>query len=144
MFIELSWKSSKIEGNTYSLLETETLIKQSIEAEGHSKDEATMILNHKYAFENMVSNRDVFMTLDISSDITTAQPNDWGTWCRDWNRNHKVGISGSVYVPIDNQWQLREQLDKLIVYINYSGFCIGKSSDYFSYDCLFTMFCRWK
>jgi hypothetical protein len=30
--IELSWKSSKIEGNTYSLLETETLIKDKVEA----------------------------------------------------------------------------------------------------------------
>ena len=36
--IELSWKSSKIEGNTYSLLETEVLIKESREAEGKSKD----------------------------------------------------------------------------------------------------------
>src|SRR5579864_2837123 len=36
--IEFAWKSSKIEGNTYSLLDTETLIKQKIEAQGHSKE----------------------------------------------------------------------------------------------------------
>lgn len=47
--IELFWKSSQIEGNTYSLIETETLIKQNIEAKGHSKEEAVMILNHKKA-----------------------------------------------------------------------------------------------
>ena len=124
--IELSWKSSKIEGNTYSLLETETLIKQSIEAEGHSKDEATMILNHKYAFENIVSNRDVFVTLDISSILQLHNLMIGGLGVETGIRNHKVGISGSVYVPIDNQWQLREQLDKLIVYINYLDFVLEK------------------
>lgn len=49
--IDLSWKSSQIEGNTYSLIETETLIKQNIKASGHSDEEAVMILNHKEAFE---------------------------------------------------------------------------------------------
>jgi hypothetical protein len=45
--IELSWKSSKIEGNTYTLLDTERLIREAQEAPGHPKAEATMILNHK-------------------------------------------------------------------------------------------------
>jgi len=45
--IELSWKSSQIEGNTYTLLETEELIKENIPVVGHTEDEATMILNHK-------------------------------------------------------------------------------------------------
>ena len=51
ILIELSWKSSKIEGNTYTLLDTELLIKENIEAKGHKKEEATMILNHKTALE---------------------------------------------------------------------------------------------
>ena len=45
--VELSWKSSQIEGNTYSLIDTEILIKENKEAEGHKKEEAVMILNHK-------------------------------------------------------------------------------------------------
>jgi hypothetical protein len=45
--VELNWKSSHIEGNTYSLLETEALLKDRQEASGHSKEEAIMILNHK-------------------------------------------------------------------------------------------------
>jgi Fic family protein len=49
--IELSWKSSVIEGNTYSLLETETLLKQGIEAVGKKAEEARMLLNHKEALE---------------------------------------------------------------------------------------------
>ncbi|MBI5734113.1 MAG: hypothetical protein HY973_04205 [Candidatus Kerfeldbacteria bacterium] len=49
--IELSWKSSKIEGNTYTLLDTELLLKKGIKAPGHTESETTMILNHKKAFQ---------------------------------------------------------------------------------------------
>ncbi len=49
--IELSWKRSKIEGNTYTLLDTERLIQEAAEAPGHSHDEAVTILNHKRAFD---------------------------------------------------------------------------------------------
>ncbi|QQR51909.1 hypothetical protein IPG36_04830 [bacterium] len=45
--IELSWKSSQFEGNTYSLLETETLLKDGIPAKGKTPEETTMVLNHK-------------------------------------------------------------------------------------------------
>ncbi len=64
--IELSWKSSQIEGNTYSLIETETLIKQNIRAQGHSEDEAKMILNHKEAFDSILKNKDDFKKLNFS------------------------------------------------------------------------------
>lgn len=50
LIIELSWKSSRIEGNTYTLLDTEKLILENKEAIGHNKDEARMILSHKDAF----------------------------------------------------------------------------------------------
>ena len=45
--IDLSWKSSQIEGNTYSLLETERLLKEKETTEGKTKEEAVMLLNHK-------------------------------------------------------------------------------------------------
>ena len=50
LIIELSWKSSKIEGNTYTLLETEKLILENKEVTGHTQTEKQMILNHKDAF----------------------------------------------------------------------------------------------
>ncbi len=53
--IELSWKSSHLEGNTYTLLETEALIKEAREASGHDKKEAIMILNHKIALDYILS-----------------------------------------------------------------------------------------
>ena len=52
--IDLSWKSSQIEGNTYSLLETERLLKEKETASGKSKDDAVMLLNHKEAIDFIV------------------------------------------------------------------------------------------
>lgn len=49
--IDLSWKSSQIEGNTYSLLETERLLKDKETAAGKTKEEAIMLLNHKDAID---------------------------------------------------------------------------------------------
>lgn len=49
--IDLSWKSSQIEGNTYSLLETERLLKEKLTANGKTKEEAVMLLNHKDALD---------------------------------------------------------------------------------------------
>src|SRR3989338_10767189 len=62
--IELSWKSSQIEGNTYSLIETETLIKQNIKASGHSNEEAVMILNHRDAFNSIIKHKEDFKKID--------------------------------------------------------------------------------
>ena len=49
--VDLSWKSSQIEGNTYSLLETERLLKERQEATGKTREEAIMLLNHKDALD---------------------------------------------------------------------------------------------
>lgn len=56
--IDLSWKSSQIEGNTYSLLETERLLRESKTADGKTQEEATMLLNHKYALR-FILDRDI-------------------------------------------------------------------------------------
>ncbi len=53
--IDLSWKSSQIEGNTYTLLETERLLKEKQTASGKHKDEAVMLLNHKEAIDFIVA-----------------------------------------------------------------------------------------
>lgn len=54
--IDLSWKSSQIEGNTYSLLETERLLKEKQTAAGKPKDDTVMLLNHKEAIDFVVAN----------------------------------------------------------------------------------------
>ena len=65
--IDLSWKSSQIEGNTYSLLETERLLKEKETASGKTKDEATMLLNHKAALDFIIKNPKYIKPLTISS-----------------------------------------------------------------------------
>jgi Fic family protein len=50
------WLNSQIEGNTYSLLETERLLKEKETASGKTKDEAIMLLNHKEALDFIIEN----------------------------------------------------------------------------------------
>ena len=71
--IDLSWKSSQIEGNTYSLLETERLLRESKTADGKTKEEAVMLLNHKDALRFILDNPDYLQQLSISriEDIHT-------------------------------------------------------------------------
>ena len=124
--IELSWKSSKIEGNTYSLLDTETLIKQSIEARGHSREEAIMILNHKSVFETILTHKEEFKKITFSQ-ITQLH----NILVKDLSiskgvRKEVVGITGTTYRPLDNTWQIREALEKSITAINASTFPLEK------------------
>lgn len=108
--IDLSWKSSKIEGNTYSLLETERLLKDKETAAGKTKEEAVMLLNHKDAIDFIVKNPDYLMPLRISSieDIHSILVKDLAV---DKNlRKRRVGISGTNYKPLDNEFEIREAM----------------------------------
>lgn len=116
--IELSWKSSKIEGNTYSLIDTEALIKQKIEAQGHSKEEVVMILNHKKAFESILTNKEYYKILTFTKIVELHN-----LLTKDLNvftgiRKQAVGITGTSYKPLDNEWQIREAMEKLTKVIN--------------------------
>ena len=51
LLIDLSWNSSRLEGNTYSLLETERLLEHGDADDGKSARETQMILNHKAAID---------------------------------------------------------------------------------------------
>lgn len=64
--VDLSWKSSQIEGNTYSLLETERLLLEKETAAGKSKDEAVMLLNHKEALDFILDNPDYLSELTVA------------------------------------------------------------------------------
>lgn len=116
--VELSWKSSKIEGNTYSLLETERLIKESQEASDHPKHEAVMILNHKTAFDKIVQNRLEFKQLSFSTVVELHNLLTKDLSIQSGIRKHSVGITGTIYRPLDNEWQIKEALEKLIVLVN--------------------------
>lgn len=108
--IDLSWKSSQIEGNTYSLLETERLLRESKTADGKTQEEATMLLNHKHALRFILDNPDYLQELtlshieDIHSLLTQGLSVDKGI------RHRRVGITGTNYHPLDNEFQIREAM----------------------------------
>lgn len=115
--IELSWKSSQIEGNTYSLIETETLIKQNIKALGHSEEEAVMILNHKKAFEVILEKKDSFQRLDFADVVQLHQTLTEGL-VTSGVRSQKVRISGTEYEPLSDKWEIENALKQLIECVN--------------------------
>lgn len=116
--IDLSWKSSQIEGNTYSLLETERLLKENETAEGKTKDEATMLLNHKEALDFVIEHPGYIKPLSIRiiEDIHSLLIKDLKI--NKNLRNHSVGISGTNYKPLDNEFQIREALQDMCDLIN--------------------------
>ena len=118
--IELSWKSSKIEGNTYTLLDTEQLIKGSVEAAGHSREEAVMILNHKAAFDYIWGHRPDYKQLTRAAveDVHQLLTRDLGIG--PGLRRSPVGITGTVYTPPASQIELASHLDGLVGLINGS------------------------
>lgn len=116
--IDLSWKSSQIEGNTYSLLETERLLKEKETAAGKTKEEATMLLNHKDALDFIVQHDDYLNPLTVSKieDIHSILIKELGV---ERNlRKRRVGISGTNYKPLDNEFQIKEALRSTCEVIN--------------------------
>lgn len=119
--IDLSWKSSQIEGNTYSLLETERLLKEKETAAGKTKDDAVMLLNHKEALDFIIAHPDYVTPLSISKieDIHSLLIKDLGV---DRNiRKRRVGISGTNYTPLDNEHQIKDALINMCELINRKG-----------------------
>ena len=116
--IDLSWKSSQIEGNTYSLLETERLLKDKQTASGKTKDEAIMLLNHKDAIDFVVANSNYFLSLSVAKieELHSILVKELGV---DRNiRTRRVGITGTNYRPLDNEFQIREALQQTCNLIN--------------------------
>ena len=116
--VDLSWKSSQIEGNTYSLLETERLLKDKQTASGKTKEEAVMLLNHKDALDFVLDVPDYLKELsvhrieDIHSILTKELEVDRNI------RHRRVGITGTNYRPLDNEFQIREALEDTCTLVN--------------------------
>jgi Fic family protein len=102
--IDLSWNSSRLEGNTYLLLETELLVEQGEAAEGRNAMETQMILNHKAAIELLMKqaaevgfNRYTILNLHaLLFDNFRADPQACGRL-----RTSPVRIGGTVYHPLE-------------------------------------------
>ena len=116
--IDLSWKSSQIEGNTYSLLETEKLLKEQETASGKTRDEASMLLNHKAALDFILEHQDYINPLIISRIEDIHSLLITGLDINKNVRNRRVGISGTNYKPLDNEFQIKEALNDMCVLID--------------------------
>lgn len=104
LLIDLSWNSSRLEGNTYSLLETQRLLEIGEMADGKKAEESQMILNHKAAIEMLAQqadeigfNRYTICNLHAQlSDNLLPDPAACGRL-----RSHAVAISGTVFHPLE-------------------------------------------
>lgn len=117
LLIDLSWNSSRLEGNTYSLLETERLLATGEEAPGKDRMDTQMILNHKEAIEFIVEmaeevdiNRYTILNIHglLSHDLL-LDPKACGRL-----RTIPVKIGKSVYHPVEVP-QLIEEYFQLII-----------------------------
>lgn len=117
LLIDLSWNSSRLEGNTYSLPETERLLELGEAAEGKDAREAQMIMNHKAAIELLVEqasevgfNRFTVLNLHaLLSDNLLADPGTGGRL-----RTRPVAISGTVYHPLEVPQLIEECFGQLL------------------------------
>lgn len=119
LLIDLSWASSKLEGNTYSLLETERLFELNEAAQGKAAFETQMILNHRNAIEFLVqsaTDEDIGVNGStvrnihaLLADNLLRDPSAVGRL-----RTGAVAIGGSVYLPLDGGALLSEAFDQLV------------------------------
>ena len=116
LLIDLSWNSSRLEGNTYSLLETEQLLELGRNAEGKDLREAQMILNHKAAIELLVEasseiglNRFTVCNLHALLAQDLLDPQVCGRV-----RSKPVGITGTVFLPLAGPQVLEECFDQVL------------------------------
>ena len=116
--VDLSWKSSQIEGNTYSLLETERLLKEKQTAQGKTKEEAVMLLNHKDALDFILDNPDYLKEFTVRrlEDIHSILTKELGVG--NGIRKRRMGIIGTNYRPLDNEFLIREALEDTCKLIN--------------------------
>ena len=117
LLVDLSWNSSRLEGNTYSLLDTKRLIEEGVEATGKKAEEAQIILNHKEAIRFLVEDVD-----SIAIDSMTVRnlhallsfnllhdPADRGQI-----RRKEVYIHGSVYIPLQIPLLINECFNQIL------------------------------
>ena len=117
LLIDLAWNSSRLEGNTYSLLDTRRLLHFGEAAEGRGQLEAQMILNHKDAIEFLVANADDigfnrYTILNLHALLANnllADPAAVGRL-----RHIIVGIEGSAFHPLEVPGLIEECFDQLL------------------------------
>lgn len=112
LLIDLSYNSSRLEGNTYTLLDTKKLILSGEGAKGKLNEEKVMILNHKEAIRYLVENAprlqindQTIYTIHYLLSDGLVEPKYAGK-----TRDHWVRIGGSTYIPLEGSDNLQKQI----------------------------------
>ncbi len=116
--VELAWKSSQIEGNTYTLLETERLLKMNIATRGRTREETIMVLNHKTALNFILEKPTYFKKITPRKIIEIHQLLSEGLGIPTGIRTRIVSIIGTNYRPLENSFQIEVALRKLCEVLN--------------------------
>ncbi len=117
--IEFSWKSSALEGNTYTLLDTQLLLIEGVKAKNRTEFETQMILNHKNAIAFIVENKELFeneITFSTLEELHKIIGYNLGI--ERGVRKKLVKITASNYIPLATPHQLREYADTILVIIS--------------------------
>ncbi|MAK56602.1 MAG: hypothetical protein CML17_12290 [Pusillimonas sp.] len=117
LLIDLSYNSSRLEGNTYSRLDTQKLVEEGITAKGKVHEDTVMIMNHKEAILFQVENaQDIELNSltirnlhHLLSQDLLANPNACGNI-----RAVQVNIGQSAYKPLDNPHVLKEGFELIL------------------------------
>lgn len=115
--VEFSWKTSQIEGNTYDLISTEKLLLYGEKSSSNTEFEAQMIINQKSALEFIIQNPRLWRIPNLAlieklHDFVGENLNITRGF-----RKSFVGITGTNYRPLENEFQIKEETNQLLAYI---------------------------
>lgn len=117
--VELSWKSSSLEGNTYTLLDTQLLLLEGVKAKNRTEFETQMILNHKKAIAFIVEHKELFTHKIVFSTLEELHRIiGYNLGIDRGVRKKLVRITASNYEPLAGPHQLRENADKALAVIS--------------------------
>jgi hypothetical protein len=116
LLIDLSYNSARLEGNTYTLADTEQLVMQGVAAQGKPNAERIMILNHKEAIRYLVQNmesltatEETVRTLHYLLADSLVAPGMAGQV-----RVDSIAVSGTTYSPLEGRERLSRLLNQLL------------------------------
>lgn len=125
--IDLSWKSSQIEGNTYTLLQTQSLFKEGKQVKDKTKEEASMLLNHQAALDDVLSHPDYFGELTVENILEIHRFLTKGLGIPNKIRSGRVGITGTNYKPLSDARQIQKALQDVCDLINFKQNVLEKA-----------------
>lgn len=117
--IELSWKSSSLEGNTYTLLDTQLLLLEGVKAKNKTEFETQMVLNHKSAIVFIMENPKLFTgVVEFKTVEELHRLIGYNLGIDTGIRKRIVKITASNYEPLTAPQKIREAMNNVLTVIS--------------------------